>query len=479
MQLKELSECRTTLAFEQALSALPIKLADMYSRILRRIPKRHQRETIQLLQVLSFSEHHVSLEEALEIVAVNPQKSPYLSIQDWQESGDIESICPNLVVVTPSVVRLAHASVKDYLLSEEVYADFKDDFVPHKAQSAIVKICLAYLSSVADEWFKPKRSEILATKEMHTWDRTTANRHASSINERFPFAMSSIGLFTQFTENKEIEKAVLDELHQFFLAENSVKLFGIFKSFSSETLERSDTSPLLVLLANLLQTFDKLVATKAESGRTIDLGTSLFMANMNDQRDIANSLIQRGASLEHFEDVTFLLIPIFLKKPDRLRGLLEGGANPSLGLGLPLICAFRWNLISMARLLLEAGACPDGCVDPSKGAHGRPLRFACKKGDLNAVSTLLEFKANPNIKGNDSRSEFGEDEQTGFSREELVENEQYSDEVHVDPYELPLDMAIKHGNLRLIELLRSHGARTFEEMESIRTVHLMWLWCRV
>ena len=162
-QLDLLGDCFSVRQLRQALASLPKTLDDTYARILANIDRQHShcyREILKILQWLTFSAESLQLEELAEIVAIDINETPRFDPERrCPEPRDILMICSSLVTSTESVyhttdyrkeerghglnansqeldidimseasepesaktfIRLAHFSVKEYLVSDRI-----------------------------------------------------------------------------------------------------------------------------------------------------------------------------------------------------------------------------------------------------------------------------------------------------------------------------------------------------------------------
>ncbi|KAF8484357.1 hypothetical protein JB92DRAFT_1574797 [Gautieria morchelliformis] len=160
-QLDALRKCRTPAALEKALMSLPKTLNQTYDQILAAIDEDDRRDALSLLQWLAFSVGTISMDEAVEVLATDPdaREGPLFDRRRrLRDPGDILTICSSLVTITfredllfikPGEIRLAHFSVREYLISEHLrtsttvlsYYYFNEKM----AHVFIAKTCLAYL----------------------------------------------------------------------------------------------------------------------------------------------------------------------------------------------------------------------------------------------------------------------------------------------------------------------------------------------
>ncbi|KAF8530660.1 hypothetical protein JB92DRAFT_2694798, partial [Gautieria morchelliformis] len=174
-QLDVLANCQSASALEEALTHLPKTLYETYDRILEAINEVNRQDALRLLKWLAFSVDTLSTEEALDVIATDPdaKKGPLFDCRrrPWGGPQGILYICSSLVTITSredssnvasigcrdgrvlvpktGMIRLAHFSVREYLISEHLWMSttalscyYFDEKVAHVS---IAKTCLAYL----------------------------------------------------------------------------------------------------------------------------------------------------------------------------------------------------------------------------------------------------------------------------------------------------------------------------------------------
>ena len=196
-QLDLLGECFSVRHLRQALVSLPKTLDDTYARILLNIDKNHNHyypEILKILQWLSFSAQPLQLEELAEIVAIDINETARFDPERrWPNPQDILIICSSLVTLTTefydsidressslyneeerhtelnansqerdndsvwaeasesegsvTFVRLAHFSVKEYLVSDRIQHGIAARYSIREIQShgVLAGDCIAYL----------------------------------------------------------------------------------------------------------------------------------------------------------------------------------------------------------------------------------------------------------------------------------------------------------------------------------------------
>ncbi|KAL2867561.1 ankyrin repeat-containing domain protein [Aspergillus lucknowensis] len=155
-QLHEFERCYSRHDLEVVLGKLPQTLSAIYERMLRQIPLHARARAKTLLLWLCFSARPLSLDEAAELFAIDfGGRSPRLdAARRLLDPLDILSICPGLITLTAIgasgsdsgenvVVQLAHSSVKEYLISQDIRDYGIRDLVA--AHRVIAETCLEYI----------------------------------------------------------------------------------------------------------------------------------------------------------------------------------------------------------------------------------------------------------------------------------------------------------------------------------------------
>ena len=137
------------------MKTLPKTLDETYERILVNIDEMYREDVQKVLQFLAFSARPVSLDEVVEVLAVTFEGSPRFDPeQRYPEPRDILTRCSSLVSISvleqtrpKDQLRLAHFSVKEYLVSSRIQYSSACPFgmTARDAHGFIARACLAYL----------------------------------------------------------------------------------------------------------------------------------------------------------------------------------------------------------------------------------------------------------------------------------------------------------------------------------------------
>lgn len=208
-QLNLLKDCVTSRDLSSKLAEIPRSLDGVYARILENIPEIQKEHVVRILQLLVFSQRPLTMKEvrqALYVVTEPADGEPAFSLEDTQngDPGVVSRICSSLVSEETSEdlrIRLAHASVKQYLLSDRLPDGFKDKFVEIPARISVAKVCLRYLLQVV--------------KENHYL-------HQKNMLEIYPFVKWAAASWVNQARNIEVERAVLPEIMELFEPERLI-----------------------------------------------------------------------------------------------------------------------------------------------------------------------------------------------------------------------------------------------------------------
>ncbi|KAL6904045.1 hypothetical protein GGI43DRAFT_432684 [Trichoderma evansii] len=414
-QLDSLRECLDRETLQDALQSLPEDLNATYARILQSIPKERKKKTIRLLQFLVFSERPLTLEEAVDIIAVRHNEGLFEAQDRLPCPEEITGYCSSLVsLIQPSKptavlkLQLAHFSVKEYLLIHD-----SPDFIYPNPRVTITKTCLAYLATIP---------------------------HASiaTIKRQFPLAQYAAQIWMDHAKIAEKSEAVLEIIIAFLLNErrfrNSIHLFnpdGLVYRRSGKV----PASPLYyACLTGLGTTAQRLLLMGADPNdpgghqrypltaasrnghqEIVQLlldnyanvnakgglyGVPLNAASQGGHEEIVQLLIDNGADIDarHILFGSVLTSAAAAGRQNMVQLLLDNGAhiNAKGGYdGFALGAASRYGHQKIVQLLLDNGA----DVNAEGGEYGFALQAAAVKGHREIVELLLNRGADINAKG--------------------------------------------------------------------------------
>lgn len=154
-QIESLRTCLKPSLVRQKIRSLPRDLQETYSRILLNINEDYCEDACVALRWLTFSERPLELNELVEALMILPGRDPPFNPEDrLPDPYLILQYLPGLISDSESnvtkkrpEVRLAHASVKDFLVSPKILqgqtAPFGTSLPP--ANQFITEACLVYI----------------------------------------------------------------------------------------------------------------------------------------------------------------------------------------------------------------------------------------------------------------------------------------------------------------------------------------------
>ena len=201
-----MENCLDYRTLKHALASLPKTLDETYSRILHAIPAEYKQCAIFILQLITFSERPLRIEEVVDAIAVDTAGPPYFCPRDrMPDPQEITRYCSSLVATISIAnhsnskandrveLQLAHFSVKEYLTSNRLDSGIAQVFQEPTARAAIANVSLAYLLHFNKE-IPPKE-----------------------IIQRYPFAQYSARYWmTNVAGAKDTDERVLKFIKQLF-----------------------------------------------------------------------------------------------------------------------------------------------------------------------------------------------------------------------------------------------------------------------
>ncbi|KAL8809823.1 MAG: hypothetical protein Q9200_003089 [Gallowayella weberi] len=377
-QLDELRNCRSLVQLHNVLNSLPKTLDATYERILCKIGESDRIYARKILQWLAFSVRSLSLEEIVEVTAIDIDSVPMCAAERrLQDVQDVLEICSSLVTVTyyerrrhwrydwgmlpgyGNFVRLAHYSVKEFLISDRIRQGHAMEYSIQDTSSdeCLANDCIAYLTYLDNENVDPEVAKYLLDEYIGT--------KAGEIRERYPLFQYALDHWTDHASIAEQRTGTAVRLGRQFLLEDTKYVMNWVKGFRVLTSE----SPLWYATCfNLVGTAKQLI----DDGVT----SNDFKATQTDLLEIA---VQRGN----------------LKM---VKLLLEHGANASHE--RLLYDAARYGRLDIMEFYLARGA--DANARDVYGSTA--LITASAYGWHNIVSLLLQYGADVNARDKDGQT---------------------------------------------------------------------------
>ena len=146
-------------ALRKALKSLPKTLDETYARILLSIDEDYSQDAFRILQWLVYSARPLRMEEMAEVIAIDTEQSQFKSENRLPDPRDLLTICSSLVTTIAvaaegndgvsneiTELRLAHFSVKEYLISHRIRNGKAFQYnIQAGGEEEIARSCLQYL----------------------------------------------------------------------------------------------------------------------------------------------------------------------------------------------------------------------------------------------------------------------------------------------------------------------------------------------
>ena len=205
-QIDALVVQRTPLAIKAALEAVPSTLEQTYCKILRRIPDEDRDLAKKAFLWMAFSVRALHFEELCEAVILDEASGNVDEDSRLLQPEDLLQVCSSLVSfdTKENTVVLAHSSVLEYLISEQIRESEAQEFHldPASADTSLARQCVSYLCS-------PKLQSGYCVGETEIDDRY----------EDMPlldYAVESWPVYAQRIEKRDIDGVTRQLLLQFF-----------------------------------------------------------------------------------------------------------------------------------------------------------------------------------------------------------------------------------------------------------------------
>lgn len=484
-QFDALEKCLDPRTLRQALGSLPSDLDETYARIVQSIPSQHWPHAKRILQLLTYSDHPLTLDGVVDALAVNPDETPRFSIEDRMPiPEEVTSYCSGLVSLTSGPMmhegfsesdsqkrgeaihqlRLAHFSVKEWLMSDRLDTKLAGDLNEMTARTSIAGVCLSYLIEL-----EPYAGEIDLKRDQSAKREVPYNRPFGA------YATAAWPVHARFVESEahDIRNMALEFFSKRKAHRASYKFWRRYHPYPPDSgweMTSSEVSSALLCASyeGLTLVAEKCLEDGAdvnEAGHrsmnalhlasyagheaTVDMllrhgadmdiicpqpgperSKALHFAAEEGHDRVVNVLIRHGANVD---DTTSTHVPLqralFDHSAATVRLLLENGAQVSTRV---LAYALQHNSMEIVQMLLDAGADIDAPCGQEKDALtlvlvNRPLggpRFSAA-----SIPLLLNKGASTRDKGEGNA----------------------------------LYLAAVNGNEQAVSLLLKHGVNTNEE----------------
>lgn len=398
LHLDALAKCTTPKSLRDTASVLPKDFYETYDRVIEGVAPEHVKHVERILGWLCFALRPPTLPELSAAIAVDLDALEYDRDEEYGQASDMLGICGSLVTQSTengrSIVKLSHATVKDYLMSDHFRRGaFRKLMVdPNRIHQYMCTICLVYLKAHNDV------------------NRAQAREHQA----RHALIDYAARFWTEHFRSAT-HKAKLPELARDLIFDRSFHFarwaqFGAFlpeNHFHVETTSkdldnlqtRLNTSLYYAAFTGSLDLISALLGAGANvNGNYGVFGTPLAAATIKDDVEVVRYLLKVGASVDSEAGPYGYVLhtAAYFGFPDMVGLLLSHGANVHIQGGLVQTALYaatcsenKRHTKSITARLLQAGADVKGGRAPSD----TPLSNAAFSGDEATASLLIEAKA--------------------------------------------------------------------------------------
>lgn len=403
--------CRKPSATKKALKELPKTLDGTYQRILGNIDANEVNEARSILQWLAFSERPLTLEEVAEAAVMKIGGEPFDPDNDrLYDPREVLRICRSLVALSVErvticgkhqvcqVVRFAHFSVKEYLLSDRIAKGSAAAFALSAKSShmQIAECCLPILLQNNKKKFQLDSEDMPLLKYSAEFWFKHVQKCGKDADNKEPLGGRMAALFGGSSTTFKNWLAVYDmNVHRGAMRLNRWR-------FSS------GPSPLYYssLLGFVGPTRDLLNSDRNAIGLSKEVfggkyGTPLVAASTCGSAEIVTLLLDNGADVNGFGGLIFghaLQAASFHGYEQIVKLLIDRGASINdrrSGNDTALMSACEAGHISIVRFLLDKGA----DMNIIGGGYGTALQAASERGHYSIVELLLQRGVDVNAQG--------------------------------------------------------------------------------
>ena len=427
------------------LKSLPKDLEETYARILTEIPEDYREDALTALKWLTFSGRPLMLDELVEALLLSPSRQPAYNPENrLSDPYDIMQILPGLVSISTNTklskeeIRLAHFSVKEYLMSEKIRHEptsyFGTDLVA--ANQLLTEACLAYILHYTTAKERTNSAEDLrlfpllyyACRYWYVHMKVIMNEGQLVSDSRTSTNLLSM----QLLQSDSARRSWLMVHRPDMIKKKPFPSYVHPNEFGSAlyyTAYLGFTDAVKGLVDH------EQPCNRAQIVNTLGgcYGLPLCAAAAIGHVDICRSLIQHGADIEK-----------------------EGSDYKHRGTGTALGLAARFGRVTTVKLLIENGANVEG---NSSSYHGPAISAAAYNGHEHVVRLLLENGANVNGQGPDGKTSVHSAARGGHLGVVKILLEHNADIEARNKYkETPLIRAAINDQAEMVGFLTKHGA---------------------
>ncbi|KAI9656998.1 MAG: hypothetical protein M1829_000355 [Trizodia sp. TS-e1964] len=515
-QMDSLGKCRTRLALQKALKALPKTLDETYERILCTISDNDSEYAIRILRWLVFSIRPLSMRELAEVVSIDIERKPAIDRNEILEDPiDVLDICLSLVSVVMTeandstedydstkesskneshlsatksgIVTLAHYSVKEYLVSTRICQGqaMRYSMQALVCHGYIAECCINYLLQFEKDFFNDFESSA-SLREVYALAQYSAEHwivHTYNSGENYnlvnclatKFLIKKDGPYLNWLRlyNPDLRFMPIDfqkELDQLPSPLYFVSLGGLAKTASRLAREGADINAQGGEYGNALQAasyrgHEKTVELLLSEGADINAqgsyyGNALQAASYRGHEKTVELLLSKGADINAQGSYygNALQAASYRGHEKTVELLLSKGAdiNAQGGqFGNALCAASSGGHEKTVELLLSKGA----DINAQGGLFGNALQAASYGGHEKTVELLLSKGADINAQGSYYGNALQAASYRGHEKTvELLLSKGADINAQGGEYGNALQAASYGGHEKTVELLLSKGA---------------------
>jgi ankyrin repeat protein len=311
----------------------------------------YRRDVTTVLQILLWSGRRLTLEQCNDAIIVRPGETSGFSADNrFFDPFDIVSICSGLVTTVWArdirlakiqYLQLSHASVQEYLSSQEVIQSFQTHLGEREAKAYLIRLCHTYLSCI--DW--------------------SAYAQSKEFDHAFPLAIWAVYVWPKHARyleafDDDVRTSVLRFLQQACMLSNNPFRYIQGRIFHACV----DTTQLYPLYLAALMGFQRSSRHLIQSE----------LSNMPEKSDEPEDLVHG-----YLRPTQVSLRPAAIQK--------------RLDASLVIASARRYDTI--VQDLLDQGARPDACWLQHLEQSYTALQLASRNGCVNIVRLLIKFGA--------------------------------------------------------------------------------------
>ncbi|KAJ3497611.1 hypothetical protein NLG97_g1762 [Lecanicillium saksenae] len=478
-QLDTLKTCLDPARVHYTLATLPQTLDETYARILQRLPFEYKPTARRLLQLLTYSKRPLTIEEAVDAIAVEPGSScrfdPEYRMPIPEEITRYCSSLVSLVIMNDEFrntqiieLQLAHFSVQEYLRSSRVDPAEAMHFGQRQAAEDLTNLCLSYLLVIKPppvvKQLPERFSPTTPVADIPLGIFNDLDEQLQQLKEDYPFAEFSARYWYDFANILESSTGkVLEIVEEYFSNNRALTLGYLLPPLEEDAFDDYMRVPPLYYAAcvGLKHSVCLLLKMNADVNATNGhRSTALHVASLEGHYGIVQMLIQHGADVNAVDE-SHLTALVYASSKGHLaivELLIDNGAKVNIqcgDYGDALYAASGEGHEDIVEALIQHGA----DINAQGGEYGNALIAASIAGYEEVIKALIKHGVEVNAQGGD----YGNALQaaSALGRKEAIKILlQHGAEVNAQGgrYGNALQAALASGSKEAIEILLQHGA---------------------